>query len=74
MTPNDISVLLHCHCCADPHPRLEYIGDVIDMFLEAELIYLGGENIYKTTEGGGMLVDKLCATSFPIKRWVFKSE
>jgi len=70
MTPNDIEVLLHCHCIPRPHPRKDApaVSESIKMFLDNGLIDIsleGGSDCYKTTEKGRFLVKMLCETPFP---------
>lgn len=68
-TPNAIEVLLHCHCRADPHPRLDApaVRNIIEMFLAAGAIELEypRELIYKTTDLGKAWVKALCELELP---------
>lgn len=77
MTPLYIEVALHYHCKADEFPRLHApaVQDVIREFLLQGLLdCITGpgprDRMYKPTEGMRVLVDALCATPFPVKKWV----
>jgi hypothetical protein len=69
-TPSDIEVLIHCHCFAEPHPRLEApaIKDTIRCFLKEDLIVPDNtkEHIFWTTDKGKKLIDMLCETPLPV--------
>lgn len=71
MTPSDIEVLIHYHVCPRPHPRLGSIdvSDAIRYFLAKGLIQPDPcvPNVYKTTEGGQVLIDALCAVPLPFQ-------
>lgn len=73
MTPSDIEVLIHCHASGGPHPRADApaVREAIRMFLEAELIeqLTADPTTYTTTDGGKLLIEELCRTPFPIKKW-----
>jgi len=71
MTPNDIEILIHCHVSPAPHPRYEYITDVIRQLLTSDLIQHGDEpNSFRTTERGAAHVEQLCDTPWPVQAWV----
>jgi len=72
MTPNEIEILIHCHCIASPHPRLgaEAVDEAIAMFLGAGILISVGASYYKTTSRGAALVNLLCQTPLPEQRWV----
>lgn len=72
MSPNDIEVLLHCHCTPGPHQRLDApaVLDAVTRFLDAGLIERVAPSEYRTTEGGRVLVEALCAVPWPVRRWV----
>jgi len=71
MTPNDIEVLLHYHCCPRLHDR-DYapaVKESTEKLIHAEMIQPCG-GYYKTTSGGKMLVAMLCSTPFPVNQWI----
>lgn len=76
MTPSDIEVLLHFYTCPEPHPREDApaVRDAINGFLTAGLLIRRPSSrpcdVYEVTDGGRMLVEMLCATPFPERRWV----
>ena len=77
LTPNDIGILIHCHCCPEPHPRLSApaVQETIARFLKEGLIEplvypAGYVDCYTTTERGKALMALLCCTPFPTKQWV----
>lgn len=62
-SPNNIEVLLHCHTCPSPHPRLEAgaVKDAITGFLHVGAIEPDPENdCYRTTPMGKAWVQALC--------------
>ena len=74
MTPNDIEILLFCHCMAGVHPRRNAMAvrETLQSFLNSKLIEpskLEGQE-YTTTERGKKLVKMLCETPYPEQRWV----
>lgn len=80
-TPINIEVLLHCHVSAEPHPRFHAPGvqSALHLLETRGLIEIAREGhgtidphqpvAYRTTEGGRLLVDALCAVPFPVKKW-----
>lgn len=77
MTPSDIEILIHCHTCPTPHPRISAsaIAETIRMFVlngiveEKQLKYSSGV-YYPTTDRGKVLVEIICSTPLPIQKWV----
>lgn len=76
MSPSDIEVLLHYHCSPNPHPRYtaNAVREATEEFLDLGLIEPAPRETYTTTEGGKVLVEALCATPFPVKRWVMPTK
>lgn len=72
MSPLYIEILIHYHCTPIKHPR--HNREAIEFFLSHGLIEEIMESdevgIYKTTEGGKMLVDQICNVPLPVKKWV----
>lgn len=71
-TPNNIEVLLHCHCAASPHPRIEAdaVKDAIAGLLECGAIELeNGVDMYRTTPLGRAWINALVRV--PIPRMAF---
>ncbi len=71
MSPNDIDVLFHYHCCTGPHERLHApaVKESLEMFISHKLIEVGEDGQPYTTCGGRMLVDALCSVPFPMLKW-----
>ena len=73
MTPLDIEVLIHCHVCPAPHPKLgaPAVEEAIRMFEHNKIIEREEDlGCYRTTDRGKALVRILCSTPFPEQRWV----
>lgn len=74
MTPNDLEIILHCHTCALPHPRLHAaaVREAIEKFLADGLIErtTDQEEIYRTTERGVAWVTMLLVTPYPKRAWI----
>lgn len=73
MTPNDIEVLIHCHCIDSPHPRLSApaVQNALADFEQRGLICQGiRANTYMTTAGGSLFIEMLCNTPFPTQKWI----
>lgn len=72
MTPNDIGILIHCHCCPEPHPRLE-AGAV-----RASLVWMANSGLieqvdkerWKTTPRGAAHLNQLCNLPLPRRAWI----
>ena len=73
MTPSDIGILLHCHTCPDPHPRIDApaVQETIADFIEFGILKQKGYS-YITTGKGNALVTLLCKTEMPQQAWVDK--
>lgn len=82
MTPLEIEMLLHYHCRADEHPRLDApaVRDALHGFLKDGILrtrtveemrpaMVNGSS-YTPTERGCTLVRALCAVPYPESRWV----
>ena len=77
MTPSDIEILLHCHTCPEPHPRIDApaVQQTIEWFVAAGILEEKGHlQSYKTTGKGNALVKMLCDTEFPQQAWVDKDD
>ena len=75
MTPNDIEILIHCHVCPAPHPRLNApaVQGAINMLLANQLIEQDGDkqfNRWRTTARGAAHIAQLCAIPFPDQAWI----
>jgi len=77
MTPNDIEILIHCHCSATVHPRIDApaVKDSLKWMVEEGLIETAhtdawNKTIYHTTERGQALIMMLCHTPLPEQAWV----
>lgn len=70
MTPNAIEILLHCHVCPLPHPRIDdpEVQGEIQSLLANHLIEekLGSPGGFRTTLRGRLHVQQLCNTSWPV--------
>ncbi len=72
MTPNDIEVLIHCHCVPAIHPRIDapaVAGAIRMLELHGLIEKHGGEEFYRTTDRGVAHMKQLCSISYPIKKW-----
>ena len=71
MTPLEIEVLIHCHACPCPHPRINApaVWGTIKYFQDQGLIR-PVKNYYETTDRGKAMVYLLCNTPFPLQQWV----
>lgn len=77
MTPNDIDVLLHYHCCCDEHERIHApaVAEAINGFVQDGILRPRQQrsehgSSYETTERGVALVELLCRTEYPVQVWV----
>jgi len=77
MSPSDIEVLIHYHCCVDQHERIEApaVADGIRWFLENGLLRQRLEeskytSSYETTERGKALIEAWCSQPLPVQVWV----
>jgi hypothetical protein len=72
VSPGLIEIVLHYHCCPEPHPRADapYVLDSTAELLTAGLIERDARGIMRTTERGSAWVEMLCATPLPEHRWV----
>jgi len=76
MTPNDVELLIHFHCCRAPHPRVDAPAcrDAVAWMLTEDLIVtLIEEKTYCTTDRGAKLVDMICSTPLPVpptEQWI----
>jgi len=73
-TPNNIEVLLHCHCTNEVHPRIDApaVIDALAFLYERELIIMPNRDsqIYRTTKKGAFHVQALCNLPLPVSQWV----
>ncbi len=71
--PNNIEVLLHCHCSPEPHPRFDApaVKDALRLLLRAGCIEVvkkpdsEDERRYRTTDKGRAWVKALCEVEEP---------
>jgi DNA-binding PadR family transcriptional regulator len=76
MSPSDLELLIHCHACPAPHPRLHApaIQAGLKRFLAAGVIeYETSERKgsgYMTTEKGQKWLKMILDTPYPEHRWV----
>lgn len=72
MTPNDIDVLLHCHCCRAVHPRnhASAVQDSISWMRREGLIEQQDHEWYVTTARGKAHAQQLCGLELPTEQWV----
>ena len=73
MSPSDIEVLIHYHCCPAIHPRASAgaVKEATNEFLSAGIIEANNviASGYSTTGRGKALMEVLCATPFPVPAW-----
>lgn len=78
LSPSDIEVLLHCHTCPAPHPRLEApaVQDAIHTFAKAGMVSWvpgqtahHGQPYYITTPKGDAFIQALLHTPEPVQTW-----
>ncbi len=86
MSPNDIEVLIHCHCSRTVHPRYtaNAVSETLKRFLRDGIIRVYSEKevkgdegstvLYETTALGSSLVDRLCAAGEEGTVLSFKAE
>jgi hypothetical protein len=71
MTPVHIEVLMHCHYRCEALPSTPAFKQAVEFFMLHGLIEPCGQaGQYRTTRGGQILVDALCAVPLPVKDWV----
>lgn len=75
LTPNHIDVLIHHHCCGEPHPHCyaPAVREAIEFFIFQGLLCCNPEdpvNVYRTTPRGAAHVKQLCTVPFPQEAWV----
>ena len=72
-TPNNIEILIHCHCCSSQHPRHNATA------VQQGLLYLANEGLivrrdktvtFMTTDKGAAHLSQLCNLEFPRQVWV----
>lgn len=74
-SPSNIELLLHCHCCPTPHPRIDApaIRETIAEFIGLDILVrdrnCDGE-VYKTTAKGAAWVEALCNVEIPRTAYV----
>lgn len=86
MSPNDIEVLMHCHCSPDPLPRRDApaVRDAVSRMMRDGIIELNPDvpqppsflphtsvATYATTKKGAAFVKLLCDTPYPSKQVVY---
>ena len=72
MTPNDIEILIHCHCSPVRHPRWHApaVSESLNSMERNGLIVQVSDGIYKTTDRGRAHLHQLCTLPWPVKKWV----
>lgn len=75
MTPLQIEILLHYHCCPGDYRDGDFaapaVREAIDGFRDAGLLKDSGQGrIYEPTDGVRAYVDALCAVPLPVLQWV----
>jgi len=75
MTPNDIEILIHCHCCPLPHPRCDSpaVKEALISFVNEGLVYVDDSDevdTYRTTPRGYAHLEQLCSLELPIQQWI----
>ena len=71
MTPYEIRLLIHFHTTPAPykHTDAPIYQPTIDSFVANGLIKKDDDS-YQTTERGAAHIEQLCATPWPVQRWV----
>ena len=71
MTPLEIEVLIHCHSCPAPHPRLNAptVAGTITEFKNQEVIRRV-KNYWETTDKGKAMIRLLCSIPLPTQQWI----
>ncbi len=67
-TPSNIEILLHCHCCPEPHPRRDApaVKQTLEKFMVMGVIQKASDSdMYTTTQLGAMWVQALRNTELP---------
>lgn len=73
MSPNDIEVLIHCHCQPIPHPRrgAPAVSEALQRFVRDGIIELSSEpGVFHTTSKGAAWLRMILATPYPESQWV----
>jgi hypothetical protein len=73
-TPNAIEVLIHCHCCPEPHPRIDApaVRDALQCLQECGAITTHKEpGRWMTTALGAAWLHALCRVPIPTTRKFF---
>jgi len=73
MTPSEIEILLHCHVCPLPHPRVDapaVAGALRDMLIHGLIEGYDNRGGYRTTARGRAHIEQLCSTPWPTQAWV----
>lgn len=72
MTPNAIEILIHCHVCADQHPRMSApaVRSTFESLETNGLIEQHEKGYFVTTDRGKAHIDQLCSLKWPVQRWV----
>ena len=82
MTPLQISILLHYHCCAgdfrDGNFNAPVVREVVDGFRESGFLRLTTDDdkrssIYLATDKTAAYVNALCDVPAPVQQWVVPS-
>lgn len=72
MTPLHIEILLHYNRTSEPFHSPTTVANDYSLYLsEVGMLYRTEENNFHITEGGRMLVNRLCNTPFPVEGWVW---
>lgn len=74
MSPSDLEVLIHYHCCPAQHPRHDApaVIESTNKFLSDEIIRdcNGNQSGYTTTEKGRAWLKMILNTPYPTQCWV----
>jgi len=71
MTPYEIRLLIHYHTTPAPYEGASapIYQPTVDSFVENNLIEKV-DGSYQTTDRGAAHIEQLCATPWPVQRWV----
>lgn len=74
MSPSDIEILIHYHCCPVVHERADApaVKEGTSRFLSHGIIEADDscKSGYRTTARGRAFMEVLCSTQFPTEAWI----
>lgn len=79
-TPNNLDVLIHCHCSTEEHPRADApaVQEAYNYLANSQMICRDLDCIdsdrWTTTEKGDAYIKHLLSIPFPEIRWVIPTE